>query len=89
MNPELTLELLHHFIRTALILSSPFLGTAIVVGTAVSILQSVTSIQEQTIPFVAKLFTVGLVFLITAPWLIRSLIEFTASLYAQFPIMAQ
>jgi len=89
MNPELTLELLHHFIRTALILAAPFLGTAIIVGTGVSILQSVTSIQEQTIPFVAKLFSVGLMFLIAAPWLIRSLVEFTASLYNQFPLMAQ
>jgi len=89
MNPELALELLYHFIRTALILSAPFLGTAIVVGTGVSILQSVTSIQEQTIPFVAKLFSVGIMFLIAAPWLIRSLVEFTASLYNQFPVMAQ
>ena len=45
MNPELTLELLNHFIKTALILSAPFLGTAIIVGTGVSILQSVTSIS--------------------------------------------
>lgn len=89
MNPELTLELLYYFIKTALILSSPFLGTAIIVGTGVSILQSVTSIQEQTIPFVAKLFAIGIVFMITAPWLIRSLIEFTATLYDQFPIMAK
>lgn len=89
MNPELTLELLHHFIKTALILCTPFLGTAIVVGTGVSMLQSITSIQEQTIPFVAKLFSVGIVFIIAAPWLIRSLIEFTAGLFNQFPMMAQ
>ena len=89
MNPELVLELLHHFIRTALLLSAPFLGTAIIIGTGVSILQSVTSIQEQTIPFVAKLFAVGIMFLVAAPWLIRSLVEFTAGLYNQFPIMTQ
>ncbi|MEQ9823608.1 MAG: flagellar biosynthetic protein FliQ [Puniceicoccaceae bacterium] len=89
MNPELTLELLHHFIRTALLLSAPFLGTAILIGTGVSLLQSVTSIQEQTIPFVAKLFSVGVMFLIASPWLLRSLVEFTASLYNQFPLMAQ
>jgi len=89
MNPELALEILFHFIRTALILSAPFLGTAIIIGTGVSILQSVTSIQEQTIPFVAKLFSVGIMFMIAAPWLIRSLIEFTASLYNQFPLMAK
>ena len=89
MNPELTLELLYHFIKTALLLSAPFLGTAIFIGTGVSILQSVTSIQEQTIPFVAKLFSIGIVFMITAPWLVRSLVEFTASLYNQFPLMAQ
>ncbi len=89
MNTELTLELLYHFIKTALLLCTPFLGTAIVVGTGVSLLQSITSIQEQTIPFVAKLFSVGIVFLLTAPWLVRNLIEFTASLYRQFPLMAQ
>jgi flagellar biosynthesis protein FliQ len=89
MNPELALELLYHFIKTALILCSPFLGTAILVGTGVSILQSVTSIQEQTIPFVAKIFSIGIVFMITAPWLVRSLVEFTAGLYNQFPLMAK
>jgi flagellar biosynthesis protein FliQ len=89
MSPELAIEILHHFIRTALTLAAPFLGTAIVVGTSVSILQSVTSIQEQTIPFVAKLFSVGVVFLISAPWLVRSLIEFTNSFYAMFPMMSR
>ena len=89
MNPEQTLELLHYFIKTALILSLPLLGTAIVVGVGVSILQSVTSIQEQTIPFVAKLFSVGVVIIIISPWMIRSLIEFTTNLMNQFPVMAQ
>jgi len=89
MNPELTLELLNYFIKTALILCAPMLGTAIVVGIGVSIVQSITSIQEQTVPFVAKLFCVGIVFIISAPWLIQSLIEFTSNLYNQFPVMAK
>jgi flagellar biosynthetic protein FliQ len=89
MNPELTLELLNYFIKTALILSAPILGTAIIVGVSVSILQSVTSIQEQTIPFVAKLFSVGVVLIVIAPWMIRSLVEFTANLMNQFPLMTQ
>ena len=89
MNPELTLELLNHFIRTALVLCMPFLGTAILIGTGISILQSVTSIQEQTIPFVAKLFAVGVVFLVASPWLLRSIVEFAVTLYNQFPLMAR
>lgn len=89
MNPETTLEILHYFIKTALILSAPFLGTAILVGIGVSMIQSVTSIQEQTIPFVAKLFSLGLVFMVAAPWLIQSVVEFTSNLFALFPSMTQ
>ncbi len=89
MNPETTLELLHSFMKTALLLATPILGTAVAVGIGVSILQSVTSIQEQTVPFVAKLFSVGVVFIIITPWLIQSLIEFSVSLYNLFPTMVQ
>ena len=55
MTMELAADILRNLIQTALILSIPILGTATVVGLLVSFIQSITSLQEQTLTFVPKL----------------------------------
>jgi flagellar biosynthetic protein FliQ len=47
--------------------------TALIVGTVVSLLQTVTSIQEQTLSFVPKLLACGLCLWIMAPWMLEQL----------------
>ena len=53
-----------------MMLGAPILLSAIVVGLAISIIQSVTQIQEQTLTFVPKIFAALLVLVISAPWMI-------------------
>jgi flagellar biosynthetic protein FliQ len=66
-------------------LGTPVLLTALVIGFAVSLFQSVTQIQEQTLSFVPKAIGVGLALLLSGNWMLHELISFTTGLYGQIP----
>ena len=77
MNMEQSIEILRQLIGTSLLVVSPILLGSLLVGLVVSLLQSVTSIQEQTLSFVPKLLAVSLVIVLGAPWILRQLMQFT------------
>jgi flagellar biosynthetic protein FliQ len=52
-----------------------------------SLLQSVTSLQEQTLTFAPKLVALAAASLLLAPWLLRTMVEFTTSLFARMGSM--
>jgi len=66
-------------------LSAPVLVTALVVGLAISLLQSITQVQEVTLSFVPKAIAVGVVLLISGHWMISEAVSFTNELFAQIP----
>jgi flagellar biosynthetic protein FliQ len=66
-------------------LSAPILLTALVIGFAISLFQSITQIQEFTLAFVPKVIGIGLVLLISGNWMLHTLIAFTQKLFEQIP----
>ncbi len=72
----MAVDIFRTLIVTSLILISPILGAAIGIGLLVSLLQTVTSIQDQTLTFAPKLVGVGLMMMVAANWIMRSLMEF-------------
>lgn len=80
MNPDLAIDLFKSTIVFALYVVAPFLGVTLVVGLLASLVQSVTSMQEQTLTFVPKLITLAGLSILIAPWLLRTLSEFTVTL---------
>jgi flagellar biosynthesis protein FliQ len=76
MNPEVAIDLFKTTIYFALYIVTPFLGVTLLVGLVTSLLQSVTSLQEQTLTFVPKLIALAIVTVVLGPWLLRSLSEF-------------
>jgi len=66
-------------------LAAPVLITALVVGFAVSLLQSITQIQEITLAFVPKAVAVGIALLVSGHWMITELVNFTHDLFAMVP----
>ena len=66
-------------------LSAPILITALVVGFAISILQSITQIQEVTLSFVPKAAAVGMVLVVTGHWMIAEMVTFTHMLFDKIP----
>jgi flagellar biosynthetic protein FliQ len=79
MNIEQAVELLRGLIGIVLMVISPILIVAVGAGLVVSIVQSATSIQEQTLSFVPKLLAVALVLVIGAPWILKNLMQYTTS----------
>ena len=89
MTMELAVDIMRNLLQTGLILSIPILGTALVVGLAVSFIQSITSLQEQTLTFVPKLVCVSLAIVISANFIIKTMTEFCISMFNLMPTMAQ
>lgn len=87
MNPEYAAELLKGLIFEAVTLATPILMTALVIGLTVSLFQSVTSIQEQTLTFVPKALGIVGLLVVMLPWFLRQLIEFTTAMIQKMPQM--
>ena len=80
MNPELAIDIFKTSVMFALYIVAPFLILTLVLGLVMSLLQSVTSLQEQTLTFVPKLLGLSALILVLTPWLLRSLSEYTITI---------
>ncbi|MES2695902.1 MAG: flagellar biosynthetic protein FliQ [Verrucomicrobiota bacterium] len=80
MNPDLAIDIFKSTVMFALYVVAPFLGVTLVVGLIASLVQSVTSMQEQTLTFIPKLIALAGLMLVLTPWLLRSLSEFTITI---------
>ena len=79
--PEV-LKVAQDFLGTALLISLPALVVSLVVGLIVSVLQTITSIQDQTLSFVPRLIAVGGVMLICLAWILEMAVQFTIRMLA-------
>ena len=70
--------------RQIIICSAPMLIISLVVGLIVSIFQTVTSIQEQTLTFVPKIIAVFVGLMIFGSWILTNLTEFVTTLWSNF-----
>ena len=89
MNIEQAVEILRQLVTSSLLVISPILLVSMVVGLVVSLVQSVTSIQEQTLSFVPKLLAIALVLVVAAPWILRQLMQFTIMFILRIPQMVR
>lgn len=86
MTPDLVVSLGKETFWMVLKISAPMLGFGLVVGLIVSILMSATQIQEMTLTFVPKIVAVLLALLFFFPWILRIMMDFTRTLYANIPL---
>lgn len=88
MTPDLAIDLFKTTVMFALYIVAPFLGVMLAVGLAASLIQSVTSMQEQSLTFVPKLLAMAGLLLLLTPWLLRALSEYTVTMIARMGTMA-
>jgi flagellar biosynthetic protein FliQ len=81
--------LLQRGVLQILLIASPLLLSALLVGLIVAILQAATSIQEQTLTFVPKIFTILIILALLGGWMFSSLREYTMELFRRIPDMAR
>ena len=83
MTPEAVLTLARESLWVAIAVGAPALLAALAVGVAISLLQALTQIQENTLSFLPKLVAILLVQLLTLPFAISMLGDFTRALFGR------
>jgi flagellar biosynthetic protein FliQ len=83
---DLIIDLAREAILTIITVAGPLLLIALVIGLLVSIFQTVTSIQEQTLAFVPKILGVFIGVLVLAPWILNHMVDLTNSIYNNFSL---
>ena len=81
--------LLRQGVFQVLTMAAPLLLVGLSVGLIVAILQATTSIQEQTLTFVPKIFAILLMLAFLGGWMFTSLGEYTTQLFTRIPDMAR
>ncbi len=69
--------------------SAPLLLVSLIVGLIISIFQTVTSIQEQTLTFVPKLLAIFITLLLTGNWIMNNCVEFFRLLCESFSVLVK
>lgn len=87
MNTAEVLNIAVQALWVAAKLCAPILLTALVVGFAISLLQSITQVQEATLSFVPKAVGVALALLISGHWMITEIVTFTHELFDKIPLL--
>jgi flagellar biosynthetic protein FliQ len=85
MTPESIMEFGQHALYVAMLVAAPLLLTALAVGLLIGVIQAATQINEMTLSFIPKLIAMALVALITGPWMLRMLVQFTKQLIESLP----
>ncbi len=77
MNELEVLDIARDSMMTMLLVAAPMLMVGLVVGLLISIFQTLTHIQEQTLTFIPKIVAVFAALVLFMPWMLRELTEFT------------
>lgn len=82
MTDILVIKIMRESLMTVLIVAAPVLGVGMFVGLIVSIIQTTTSIQEQTLTFVPKMIAIFITIILFGSWMIRVLLNYTVNIFA-------
>lgn len=84
MTPDQVAEILRQLLREAMILAAPVLLLAAVLSFVLSLIQTLTSLQEQALTAVPRLFAVVGILAVAMPWFLHRITAYTLFLYSDF-----
>lgn len=84
MDASLALDLGRQALLTALLISAPVLGIGVVVGLLISLIQTVTQIQDQTLSIVPKIVAMVGAAVLFIPWLAQRVLEYSQQMFGGF-----
>ena len=85
MDSSAAIDLARYAVVLTLKLGAPVLMTGLIVALVASILQAATQIQDQTLTLTPKIFAMATALIITAPWMVQSLVEFSREMFTRLP----
>jgi flagellar biosynthetic protein FliQ len=84
MNPDMVSELLRQLMKEALILAAPLLVATILISFVLSLFQTLTSLQEQSLTSVPRLGAIALILLVGMPWFLGRMAAYTRLMMTDF-----
>ena len=84
MTPDMVSEILRQLMKEALILAAPLLVATALLSFVLSLFQTLTSLQEQSLTTVPRLGAVALILLAGMPWFLGRMEEYTVRLLSDF-----
>lgn len=84
MKQQVVVDIAVDALYTIIIVSAPILLVSLIVGLLISIFQTATSIQEQTLTFVPKIIAVFVTLMICGDWMLTKLTDFMVRLFSSF-----
>ena len=87
MNSTAVIAMIREALELTLIISAPLLLTALAVGLVVSVFQAATQINEQTLSFIPKLVGVFVAIVVSGPWILQMLVDYTQRMFTNIPML--
>ncbi|MGA8632917.1 MAG: flagellar biosynthetic protein FliQ [Terracidiphilus sp.] len=84
MTPDLVAELMRQLMREAMIVAAPLLIAAVLLGFLLSLVQTLTNLQDQSLTSVPRLAAIALILLVGMPWFLERLATYTRALLGDF-----
>ncbi len=81
MTEDIVMEVFREALMVAIKLAGPLLLISMAVGLVISILQAATQIHEQTLSFVPKALTIGVLLLLMAPFMLTTMNDFVSYIF--------
>jgi flagellar biosynthesis protein FliQ len=85
MDAQTTIDLGREALWTMLLIGSPVLVAGLAIGLVIGLFQALTQIQEQTLAVVPKIVVMVLVLMISLPWLVSRMMQYTSDLIGGIP----
>ncbi len=85
MSQQFVINLGREVFLTAVMVASPMLIAGLILGVSISVMQTATSIQEQTLTFIPKILAVVVSLILFMPWMMNTLLDFSVELITNIP----
>ena len=87
METATVIDLVREALWVTLVVSTPLLGVALVVGVFIGVIQAATSINEMTLSFIPKLLSMAVAVVLFGSWQIGVLTDFIRNIYHRIPAL--
>ncbi len=87
MTPEFVLSIATESLTVTTMLAAPLLLSALAMGILVGVFQAATQINEMTLTFIPKLMVLVIALVVTGPWMLQLIVNYTRSLFMNIPQM--
>lgn len=84
MSTDIVIDIAREALWLIIKCSAPMLIVSLIVGLIISIFQTATSIQEQTLTFVPKILSIFITIIICGGWIMDNIVSFMTSLFEDF-----